>query len=264
MGTVGKALSLLDWFGQAPVQTRGEIGLSDLARLARVNKATCFRLLGDLAASGLVEQVPGSRAYRIGPAVLRLAALREAQVPTREAAMPVVRALAEATGETAHLSHLVAGRLVTLGFAYAAAHGLKVMMEDADTLPFHATASGAAVLAFLPEAAREAVLAGPLPKLTPATGTDPAALRARIADVRAAGMAEAPGTFEADVHGFAVPLFGPSGVMGAVAVAAPVPRLTEPLRGAIRAALMRAGAEISGLWGGEVPADLQTRWRQAA
>jgi DNA-binding IclR family transcriptional regulator len=260
MGTVGKALSLLDWFGHR----RGEIGLTELARLAGINKATCFRLVGELVGAGLLEQVSGSRAYRIGPAALRLAALREAHVPTREAAMPVLHRLAEATGETAHLSHLVAGKLVTLGFAYAAAHGLKVMMEDADTLPFHATASGAVVLAFLPEAVREAVLTGPLQRLTGTTLTDPAALRARIAAARAAGMAEAPGTFEADVHGFAVPLFGPAGCVGAVAVAAPVPRLTDALRATIRAALVHAGVEITALWGGEVPSDLETCWRLAA
>jgi DNA-binding IclR family transcriptional regulator len=261
MGTTAKALSLLDLFTRA----RPEIGLSDLARLAGVNKATCFRLMRDLAAAGLVEQVTGSRAYRIGPAVLRLAALREAQVPTREAAMPVLRALAAETGETAHLSILVAGRLETLAFAYAAQHGVRVMMEDADTLPFHATASGHAVLAFLPEAEREAILARPLPRLTPATPTDPAAIRAALAGVRVHGFATAAGSFEADVHGTAVPLFGAGGVcVGALAVAAPAPRLTADRQSAIAAALGRAGAEITALWGGSVPPGLARPGRAAA
>ena len=38
---------------------------------------------------------------------------------TREAAMPVLQALAQRTGETAHLSLLMGGNLHTLGFAYA-------------------------------------------------------------------------------------------------------------------------------------------------
>ena len=144
MGTVGKALDLLDLFTRA----RPQVGLSDLARLAGVNKATCYRLLTELASRGLVEQIAASREYRLGPALIRLARLRDAAVPARNAVMPLLQALARATGETAHLSQLAGGVLQTLAFAYPAQTGVAVMMDDADILPFHATASGAAVLAF--------------------------------------------------------------------------------------------------------------------
>lgn len=239
MGTVGKALDLLDLF------TRSEpsLGLSQLARASGLNKATCHRLLTELASRGLLEQVGSAREYRLGPAVLRLSALREAAVPTREAAMPVLRRLAEATGETAHLSHLVAGRLQTLAFAYAARGGVKVMMEDADFLPFHSTASGAAVLAF-----------GGLPQAQVAAAPDPEALTARIAAARAKGYAETVSTFEKDVHSLAVPLFDATGACtGALAVAAAAPRMTPDLHATIARELTKAGAEITHLRGGQPP-----------
>lgn len=250
MGTVGKALDLLDLF------TRGQpqLGLSQLARASGLNKATCHRLLSELESRGLLEQTGPAREYRLGPAVLRLSALREAAVPTREAAMPVLRRLAEATGETAHLSHLVAGRLQTLAFAYAARGGVKVMMEDADFLPFHATASGAAVLAFLPDPA-------PLVAAAP----DPAALTARIAACRAKGYAETVSTFEKDVHSFAVPLFDATGTCtGALAVAAAAPRMTPALHAIITRDLVATGAAITGLWGGHIPEPLVNLWIGAA
>ena len=140
MSTVGKALELLDLFSPA----RPQVGLSELARLAGLNKATCYRLVTALCDHGLVEQIADSRDYRLGPALLRLAALREAQVPTRTAAMPVLQALADATGETAHLSILEAGSLRSLARAYSAAHATRVTLEDVSLLPFHATASGLA------------------------------------------------------------------------------------------------------------------------
>ena len=90
MGTVTKALELLDLF----TREQPLIGLSDLARQSGQNKATCFRMMTEMQALGLVEQTGPSKAYRLGPAVLRLAALREAAVPTRDAAMPVVQNLA--------------------------------------------------------------------------------------------------------------------------------------------------------------------------
>lgn len=246
MGTTGKALSLLDHF----TTRRPAIGLSDLARLSDVNKATCFRLVRELVDFGLLEQEPATRAYRIGPGVLHLAALREAAVPRREAAQAVLRALARHTGETAHLSHLVAGRLMTLGFAYAPVHGIRVSMEDADHLPFHATASGKAVLAHLPDDQQDAILSGPLPALTPDTVTDPARLRAELPGIRRTGLSEARGSFETDVHAMAVPLFVSDGrCMGAVAVAIPAARFAEV--GPHAAALLRgAGGDITALWGG--------------
>ncbi len=239
MGTVGKALDLLDLFTRAEPQH----GLSDLARASGLNKATCHRLLTELESRGLLEQTGSAREYRLGPAVLRLSALREAAVPTREAAMPTLRRLAETTGETAHLSHLVAGRLQTLAFAYASRGGVKVMMEDADILPFHLTASGAAVLTYSAD-----------PETLIAAAPDPYTLRTRIAATRQNGYAETLSTFEKDVHSLAVPLFDATGTCtGALAVAAAAPRMTPALHAIITTALAAAGAEITHLWGGQPP-----------
>ncbi|OYU38803.1 MAG: IclR family transcriptional regulator [Pseudorhodobacter sp. PARRP1] len=261
MGTISKALELLNYFTKA----RPLIGLSDLARLAELNKATCFRLLTELADNGFVEQIGTSREYRLGPSVLRLAALREAQVPTREAAMPVLQVLAQQTGETAHLSLLIADILRPLAHAYSAAHATKVMLEDTEALPFHATSSGLAVLAFQPEAFRNRILAQPLPRLTTSTETVPAALRACINEVRALGYAESRGGYESDVHSMAVPLFDALGrCSGALAVAALGSRMGEAQRRKIRHALLQAGTEITTLWGGTLPADIATLWRLAA
>jgi IclR family transcriptional regulator, acetate operon repressor len=257
MGTIAKGLELLSVFSR----TRPLIGLSELARQTGVNKATCFRLMRDLQQRGFVEQVGAAREYRLGPAVLGLAALREAHVPTREAALPVIDRLAQATGETAHLSHRVGDGLQTLAFAYGARQGTKVMMEDADWLPWTATASGLAVLAFLAPDEQAAILAGGLPRKTDRTETDPAAIRRLVAAVRVSGMAEAVGTFEADVHSFAFPLFSATGqVQGAVAVAAPAARMTAGMRLGIGDLGRAAAREVTALWGGRMPDELDRQW----
>lgn len=259
MGTTSKALALLDFF----TRDRPSIGLSDMARLTGINKATCFRLMSELAEHGFAEQIPSSKEYRIGPAVLRLAALREASVPTRQAAQPLLQALASETGETAHMSQLVAGRLGTIAFAYAASSGMQVMMEDADHLPFHATSSGHAVLAWLPEAQQAQILSAPLPALTDRTETDPAALRRMLAAVRAEGWAASRNSFETDVASLAVPLFDPQGaVQGAVAIAAPAMRMDAANAQAILRRLIPAARALMALWGGQPPADLAALWQR--
>ncbi|MBT9246258.1 IclR family transcriptional regulator (plasmid) [Gemmobacter fulvus] len=258
MGTTSKALALLEFF----TRQRPSIGLSDLARLSGANKATCFRLMSELVEHGIAEQLPTTKEYRIGPAVLRLAALREASVPTREAALPVLQALAVATGETAHMSHLVAGQLVTLAFAYSSSHGMRVMMEDADVLPFHATSSGFATLAWMGEAEVARILAAPLPARTTATPATPEAVRDRLAATRRDGLAQTAATFEADVNSFAVPLFDAQGIVqGAMAVAAPALRMTDVARDQIPRQLIAAAVQVMALWGGQIPPDLAALWR---
>ncbi|MGB8814429.1 MAG: IclR family transcriptional regulator [Paracoccaceae bacterium] len=260
MGTVSKALELLDCF----TRQRALIGLSDFARLSGMNKSTCHRMLTELAAFGFVEQVGKAREYRLGPQVLRMAALREAAVPMRDAAMPVLRGLAQSLGETVHLSVIVGENLQMLAFSYSTAHSMAVMMEDANTLPYHATASGLAVLGFGTPAFRERVLTQPLPRLTKRTETNPAVIRERAAQARARGFATSSGGFEAEVDSIAVPLFDAAGqCCGALAVAAPASRLTSELLAAIRHEITKGAAQIVALWGGQVPPDVTSIWQSA-
>jgi DNA-binding IclR family transcriptional regulator len=133
---------------------------------------------------------------------------------------------------------------------------MKVTMEDAVFLPFHAPASGAAVLAFLPEAEAPRLLgAGPSADL----------VRARMHQCRTQGWTETLSTFEKDVQGIAVPLFDATGACsGALAVAAAAPRMTPDLHAVILTELTRAGAEITALWGGRPPQALANLWTEAA
>lgn len=250
MGTTSKALSLLDIFSRATP----EIGLSDLARRASMNKATTYRLLTEMATHGFVEQTSSGRAYRLGPAFLRLAALRETNVPMRDVALGVLRGLSETTGETAHMSLLQGSRLVTIAYSYATAHGTQVRMEDAEQLMLHATSSGLAVLAFSPRDFVDQILSRPMMARTPDTITDPATLRRQFAPIRQQGFAVSIGGFETDVHSHAVPVFdAQSACIGAVAIAAPVTRMDNDLQRLIQRELLDQTTQLTRLLGGFPP-----------
>jgi len=252
MGTTSKALSLLELFSRATP----EIGLTDMARRAGMNKATTYRLLSELAEHGFVEQFGAARSYRLGPAFLRLAALREASVPMRDVARDVLRALSDLTGETAHMSVLQGTALNAIAYTYASAHGTQVRMEDAEELLLHATSSGLAILAWSTADFVTEALAGPLAKRTPKTITDPANIRALLAPIRAQGFAVSIGGFEADVHSHAVPIFDATSTpIGALAVAAPSVRMCPDLARLIQAELLEKGAQLTRLLGGFTPAD---------
>ena len=82
MKTVDKAFSVLDQFSL----TRTEIGLSELSRMAGLDKAATRRLLVAMSKHGFIEQSAETRKYRLGHGFLRLARIREATVPVTQAA----------------------------------------------------------------------------------------------------------------------------------------------------------------------------------
>ena len=249
MRTVEKALRLLDYYdGQNP-----EFGLSDLARLSGIDKATVLRMLGDMAATGLVDQDPESRKWRLGAGILRLARLREAAFPVTRVLTPILERLAAETGETAHAS-LISGRhLGTVGIVESTRSN-RVSLEPGQMLPLHATASGLAYGAFARPELRAQLLAAPLPAATATTPTDPHRLAELLDQAAQRGYAVADQTYEDEVFGIAMPIFGPDGfATGALAVATPISRMTDTHTAAILAALAPAAREATLGLGGRFP-----------
>ena len=259
MGTVTKALTLLNLFSNA----RPEIGLSDFARLAKRDKATALRLLNELADNGFVEQDSKSKLYRLGPALIRLANIRELTVPANRAAEQALKQLAIATNETVHLSVLNRQQLSTLAHIENSTHATRVHIDPAEMLPLHATGSGLVVLAFSNPALVNDVLTADLDTWTTATHTDAKTLGNIISNVAKTGFGVSDQGFEKDVYGIAAPLFGPDGTCtGAVAVAAPTTRMSPDLEALVRAELIIAACSITHSWGGTIPTALNDIWNK--
>lgn len=250
MGTITKALDLLGHFSTA----RSEIGLSEFVRLSGRDKATVHRHLSELEDNGFLEQHPVSRAYRLGPALLRLAGVREAAFPVRNLLRPIVTDLSESVGELAHASLLQGDVLSPVFHADPHLHGTQVHFDESEMLPMHATSSGLAVLAFAPDELRERILSRPLPMHTGQTVTDPARLRTMIEEVRRIGLAQITGGFDAEVASQGAPLFGEGGiVIGALSVAVPAVRAKPGRMNEIATKLREAAGAASLSLGGTAP-----------
>lgn len=234
MSTVGKALSLLNLVSSL----EDDVGLTDLARLADLDKATTRRLLMELEAFGFIEQDEDSRRYRLGPAPVRLARLRESRFPFLRSAIPFVRALAEKTGETCHLAEFANGELRSL-HVEAPSRANRINVEIGVSLPLHATASGLALLSQLDAAKIAALLRPPLEAFTGETVTDPHELRQRLAETRARGWSINRNGLEAGVVSTAAAILAPDGQpVGTLAVAAPASRVEQ-------VTLMQLGEQVA-------------------
>ena len=95
--TLDRGLRVLFALADAPGGRR----VAELAADLRLARPIVYRLLSTLEGRGLAHRA-GDGQYRIGLAVLELA--RRVQPLLREAALPVLRSLAEQVGATAHLT----------------------------------------------------------------------------------------------------------------------------------------------------------------
>ncbi|MEM6938752.1 MAG: IclR family transcriptional regulator [Pseudomonadota bacterium] len=226
MKTVDKAMQVLDQFSLE--QT--EIGLSELARMAGLDKAATRRLLVALSEHGFIEQAADTRKYRLGHGFLRLARIREATVPLSDAAQEVANWLAEVTNETVHVSLPGPHGMTTIAHRLPN-RGRVVNITPAELLLFHATASGLAYLAFATPATVERVLELKREKMTEATLTDRNELLSVLKHFRAQGFSQTSNTFEADVASIAMPFFQHRGdPTGTLAIALPKAEMTDAQR----------------------------------
>ncbi|MVA26721.1 IclR family transcriptional regulator (plasmid) [Agrobacterium vitis] len=241
MSTVGKALSLLESLSLL----NNDAGLTDIARLCELDKATTRRLLVELEKHGFVEQDQESRKYRIGSAPVRLARIREARYPFLRTAIPIVKELAEASQETVHLSEFTGGRVATIHVEDSPrAH--RVIVEIGSYLPFHATASGLAYLAFSGPEQIDAALSNPLESFTEHTVTDASEIRKMLAETVERGFSISKQGLESGVVSTGAPIRAPSGQpVGTIAIAAPLVRANINTLNGFGASVAEAAKRIS-------------------
>lgn len=96
--SVDRALTLLN----CCAESTENLGLSELAKRTGLYKSTALRLIGSLRRAGLIEQWP-DKSYRLGQAVMKLAAAYQRTDSLEERIRPVLRRLVNTTGESASL-----------------------------------------------------------------------------------------------------------------------------------------------------------------
>src|SRR5450759_1808938 len=167
----GKVLAVIGAFG---TEAR-ELTLSAIARRSGLALSTAHRVVAELVAWGALERGDDGL-YRIGLRLYEVGALAPRGVALRDAAMPFMEDLYEITHEVVQLgvregTERVAGR-----------SSVGVHTRVGLRFPLPARGAGLVLLAFAPHDVQEAVLAGPLQAFTSMTLTDPALLRAILAE----------------------------------------------------------------------------------
>lgn len=226
VGLLLKALQILDLFSdERPTWTQAE-----LTRETGLARSTLSRLVRFLCARGYLLFQEQRGRYSLGYAAIDLGRRAQAHFSLVDVCLDLIEDLAQATAETVILTGYdeVHARVVCLVQIPSRHGGLRVFESIGTTFPLHAGATAKAVLAFIPPAQAEAILAGDLTLPNPAVATSAAKLKREIAAIQAQGYALSLEETYPGVAGIGIPLLTPSGrPLGSIAVAAPMQRMPE-------------------------------------
>jgi IclR family acetate operon transcriptional repressor len=200
------------------------LAVSEVAEALGVHKATASRLLGTLAARGLVERDRETRRYRLGARFVSLAGAAMTRLPIVSQARSELEHLSTASSETTNLAVLDRLHVVYID-QVTPAQAVVMASWVGRRIPAHASSSGKVLLAFGDEDAREAVLRRRLESLTPQTVTDPGRLRAILDETRRRGYAKSVGELEEGLVTIAAPIVADGRALAAVSCSGPVGRL---------------------------------------
>jgi DNA-binding IclR family transcriptional regulator len=219
--------------------------LSELAREVGLNKTTTFRLLSALESEGLLIRAQDGESYVLGPEVVVLGGRALRANNLRALVRPELERLAAQTGETTSLE-VRAGSDVLVVDEVLGDYLMSGVQTIGSRWPLHATSTGLALLAFMPQAERERLLAMPLAAVTPQTITDPGRLARELAAIRRQGYAVANEGLEAGLVAIGAPLYNHDGeALAAISVAGPKLRLTAARAAEIGSLVAAAAAGIS-------------------
>ncbi len=147
---IDRAVALLDAIGRYPEP----VSLKVLGAETGLHPSTAHRILASLTANGFVERDQSGH-YRFGVKLLRLGVRLHADVDMRAAALPVMEALREETGETINLTIREGDEVVYIE-KVSPNRSLIAQRLVGTRAPLHVTAVGKLMLAAGGEAAMRA------------------------------------------------------------------------------------------------------------
>lgn len=203
------------------------LGVSSVARLTGLDRATCYRMLRTIEQAGYLVRDREARTFRLSRRIISLAKNLLGDDETRALVARTLARISRRTAETSHYSELDGDSTVLT----QRAKGTQLVAVDfqiGERYPLHTTSVGKAILAHQEESVIAAYLERPLVALTPRTITDRKRLLEELQQVRASGISFDHGELADGMNCVAVPVRGPRGtVLAGISISGPDSRFTE-------------------------------------
>jgi IclR family acetate operon transcriptional repressor len=220
---VDRALDVLLCFtSQTP-----ELTMTQIAERVGIHKSTAHRLLATLENKRFIQRDQETGIYRLGIRLLQMAYLTLEQNDLRRLAAPFMHHLCDLYEENIDLTVLDDTDVVFINILEGPQR-VKLAAAIGQRLPAFATASGKAILGFMPEKLVRCILDRGMPQLTPHTLNSPDVLLKDLNSVKEQGFAISEQELEQQINAVAAPIFDQENhPIASIAVAGPAYRLTR-------------------------------------
>jgi IclR family acetate operon transcriptional repressor len=238
---VERALDVLLCFtNQTP-----ELTMTQIAEQVGIHKSTAHRLLATLENKRFIQRDQNTGIYRLGIRLLQMAYLTLEQNDLGRLAVPFMHRLCDLFEENIDLALLDDTDVVFVNILEGPRR-VKLAAAIGQRLPAFATASGKAILGFMPEKLVRRILDRGMPKLTPYTLNSPEVLFEHLNSVRELGFSISEQEYEEQINAVAAPIFDHGNhPIASIAVAGPAYRLTRERMMEIGPSVVAMAREIS-------------------
>lgn len=222
--SVDRALTLLDI-----VAKHGTISLTELSKLAKLNKATVHRLLSTLIYKGYIEQNPQTGYYELTFKLFQLGNKKIEKMDSLSVARSVISELSNKIGETVHLVVEDNREVVYIDKFEPSKQTFTTHSRVGSRAPMYCTAVGKALLAEYPdEVIKDVWEHTDVKSLTQNTITDFSVFMDDIAKIRKQGFGIDNEENELGVYCIAAVFHNYKGeVAGAISISIPTTRFVD-------------------------------------
>ncbi len=220
-------------------------GVSEVAQITGLHKATTHRIMITLLNGGFLERTINGERFRLGLRVVELGLGALRGLDFRRVAFPYMQQLVERFDETCDLGIFDRGRVLYVEVVHSE-HSLTIAARVGRRLPAYCTASGRVFLAFLPPKVVEPILNAPMTAYTANTITLPDRIREELETTRQRGYALDNEEFEIGIRAVSAPVRDIDGnVIAALSIPGPTNRMTPERVPEIVQALVETANAIS-------------------
>ena len=219
--TLAKALKLLE-----KISEENMVGVTELARKLKMNKAIVYRFLSTFKQMGFVKQEPHSKKYSLTLKLFELGSKVLSELNLIDEAHPVMQKISEATKETVHLAVMDGEEIVYID-KVDSPQTLRMYSRIGKRAPAYCTGLGKVLLAWSSPSVIDKV-SKHLRKFTENTNTDPLILQRELHLVRERGYAVDNEEYEKGICCVAAPIRDINGeVVAALSISGPNFRFNE-------------------------------------
>jgi DNA-binding IclR family transcriptional regulator len=218
--------------------------IEELATHLQLTNSNVHRTLQTLAHAGYLIKDDSSGSYHTTMKLFELGAQQLMRFDVRKFAPPYMRALAEESGETVHLSVLEGFNVVYID-KIDSPQPVRSYTVIGGRAPAYAVATGKAMLAYQPDGYLERY-ADTMTRHSPSTITSLPVLKEELARIARTGYAVNRGEWRETVGGLAVAVFnGLNQMVAALGISGPLDRLNNARMAELAPAVKKYAAEIS-------------------